>query len=165
MHIFLGHCLYGEVPLFYNLIFMNLPAYPIFVGGPFMYQFFSEGPHGKIKKAVLYAPIEDDIFNLGFGDWDDNLGRINDSNRTNNNDRDRVLATVALTTIDFTNRFPNISIFAEGTTPARNRLYQMGISANFLEINKYFKVLGFVREKWQPFRPELNYEAFLIQRR
>lgn len=115
---------------------MNLSSYPVVASDPFIYHFYSEGPIGRIKKAVIYAPIEEDFFNLAFGDWDENLRRINDSKRTNNSDRDKVLATVAFTALDFTNRFPNVLVFAEGTTTARTRLYQMSIANNLLEINK-----------------------------
>jgi hypothetical protein len=144
---------------------MNLPKYPVVARDPFIYHFYSEGPQGRIKKAVIYAPIEDDIFNLAFGDWNEEVRRIDDSNRSNNRDRDKVLATVAFTTLDFTNRFPNASIFAEGTTTARTRLYQMGIGNNLLEINKYFEIEGFANGEWERFRHGKNYEAFLIGRK
>jgi hypothetical protein len=31
------------------------------------YEFISEGPRGKILKAVIYGQIEEDLFNLAFG--------------------------------------------------------------------------------------------------
>ena len=144
---------------------MNLPKYSVVASDPFIYHFYSEGPQGRIKKAVIYAPIEDDIFNIAFGDWDEKGRRINDSNRTNNRDRDKVLATVAFTALDFTNRFANISIFAEGSTAARTRLYQIGITNNLLEINRYFEIEGFSNGEWELFRRGKNYEAFLIERK
>jgi hypothetical protein len=58
---------------------MNLPKYPLVASDPFLYHFYSEGPQGRIKKAVIYARIEDNLFNLAFGDWDEQLRRINDS--------------------------------------------------------------------------------------
>lgn len=144
---------------------MNLPKYPIVASDPFIYHFYSEGPQGRIKKAVTYTPIGNDFFNLGFGDWDEELRRINDSNRSNNRDRDKVLATVAFTTLDFTNRFSNVLVFAEGSTTARTRLYQMGIANNLLEINEYFEIEGFANGEWELFERGKNYEAFLIERK
>lgn len=116
---------------------MNLPRYLLVASDPYLYHFYSEGPQGRIKKAVIYARIEDNLFNLAFGDWNEESRRINDSNRSNNQDRDKVLATVAYTALDFTNRFPDVQVFAEGTTSARTRLYQMGIANNLMEINKF----------------------------
>jgi len=76
---------------------------------------------------------------------------MNDSKRSNNQDRDKVLATVAYTALDFTNRFPDVQVFAEGGTSARTRLYQMGIANNFMEINKFFEIEGFANGEWEFF--------------
>lgn len=144
---------------------MRYPKYPLVAKDPFLYHFVSEGPQGRIKKAIVYARIEDNLFNLAFGDWDEELQRINDSIRSNNKDRVKVLATVAFTALDFTNQFPGIQIFAEGSTTARTRLYQMGISDNLMEISEFFQVEGFINGDWELFRSGRNYEAFLIQRK
>ena len=53
-----------------------------------MYEFISEGPRGRIVKAVIYGQIEEDLFNLAFGDWNAELKKMNDSSRSNNGDRD-----------------------------------------------------------------------------
>jgi hypothetical protein len=99
-----------------------------------LYEFFSEGPMGRIRKVILYEKIGDNFFNLGFGDWDEELQQADDSSRSNNGDRDKALATVAFTALDFTSQFPSARIVAQGSTAARTRLYQMGIADNLLEI-------------------------------
>jgi len=144
---------------------MNLPKYPVVASTPYLYHFYSEGPQGRIKKAVIYAQIEGNLFNLAFGDWDEELRRIDDSTRSNNQDRDKVLATVAFTALDFTHQFPNVEILAEGSTLARTRLYQMEIGNNLLEINKFFEIEGFANGEWEFFFRGKNYEAFLIYRK
>ena len=145
---------------------MNLPKYPLFASDdPFVYVFFSEGNRGRFRKGVFYTQIGNNIFNLGFGDWNEELQDLDDSSRTNNGDRDKVLATVASTALAFTNQFPNARIFVEGSTPARTRLYQMGISDNLLEINEYFEVTGLFHDVWEPFHRGRNYSAFLITRK
>jgi len=90
---------------------------------------------------------------------------LDDSSRSNNGDRDKVLATVAFTALDFTNQFPNAQIVVEGSTPARTRLYQMGIAYNLLEINEYFEIMGLLDNSWKPFERGRNYSAFLIKRK
>jgi hypothetical protein len=145
---------------------MKYPKYPIVTSqGHYIYEFHSEGPVGKIKKVIVYEPIGKNIYNLGFGDWNEERQQTDDSSRSNNGDRDKVLATVALTAVDFTDRFPEAEIFVEGSTPARTRLYQMGIANNLLEINERFEVKGFLVKDWEIFRPGVNYRAFLIGRK
>ena len=145
---------------------MKHPRYPVDASDEqHMYEFYSEGPMGRIRKVVLYEKIEGDLFNLGFGDWNEERQRTDDSNRSNNGDRNKVLATVASTALDFTNKFPDALIFVEGSTSARTRLYQMGIADNLLEINENFRVDGLLDEDWEPFQRGRNYEAFLIRRK
>jgi hypothetical protein len=134
----------------------------------FYYEFFSEGPKGKIKKIVRYKLISespDNIFNLSFGDWNEKTFDADDSITTDNKDRQKVLATVGDTVLDFTQLHPEAFIFAQGSTLSRTRLYQMGISAFWEEIGSLFRVIGYVNEQWKPFRKGINYQAFLIKRK
>jgi hypothetical protein len=72
---------------------------------------------------------------------------------------------VAFTALDFTNQLPYVQIFAEGSTAARTRLYQMEIANNLMEINKFFEIEGFANGEWELFLRGRNYESFLIQRK
>ncbi len=130
-----------------------------------LYDFFSEGPQGSIKKTVIYSQIMENFFNVAFGDWNEDLKNLDDSTRTNNGDRDKVLASVASTALHFTDKFPRSSIFTEGSTPARTRLYQMGIADNLEEISENFVIQGYREQQWEPFSRGRNYEAFLIKRK
>lgn len=116
---------------------MNLVRYPVVVDREHLtYKFLSKGPNGIIRKIVFYRKIDDNMFNLEFGDWDVGKREIDDKARSNNNDRNKVIATVALTVTDFIKHYPQTVIVARGSTPARTRLYQMGIFANWPEISK-----------------------------
>lgn len=67
---------------------MNLDKYPVFSNDKrTFYKFLSEGPKGTIKKVVYYQAIGENLFNLAFGDWDEQNQMINDKIRSNNNDR------------------------------------------------------------------------------
>jgi len=144
---------------------MKYPRYPVEMSDDYTYDFFSEGHRGRIKKGVSYLEIGKNLFNLGFGDWNKELQELDDSSRSNNGDRDKVLATVAYTALDFTNKFPDARILAEGSTSSRTRLYQMGIADNLLEINRSFEVEGLLNGLWEPFQRGRNYESFLIKRK
>jgi hypothetical protein len=135
-----------------------------------VYDFFSEGPNGRIKKIVLYTFIrtidEINYYNLGFGDFDEEERKINDLSVSNNDDRDKVLATVAMTTLEFTEHFPKARIVVEGSTQGRTRLYQMRIAKYYKDISELFDIQG-LREGtgWENFTASENYVAFLISRK
>ncbi len=131
-----------------------------------IYEFVSEGTHGRIIKRIEYRPIDESntIFNLSFVDVDPVTDEISDKVVTNNGDSMKVLATVAVTTLDFTNRHPDALIFATGSTPARTRLYRIGITNNFKEIERYFTVYGLASEGWELFKAGNDYEGFIIKR-
>lgn len=143
---------------------MKLDRYPILSDdGHATYEFLSEGPKGTIKKVVMYQQLQPGIFNLAFGDWDEINQRIDDNIRSNNNDRDKVLATVASTVMDFIHHHPAAILFAQGITPAKTRLYQMGINQNWREIEQLLDIEGFCNGSWESFKPGRNYEAFIVK--
>lgn len=143
---------------------MNLPKYSVVSDSSHTtYEFLSEGPKGNIKKIVFYQEIRKNIFNLAFGDWDEGEQKINDKIRSNNSDIEKVLVTLASTVIDFVKYHPNAIILAQGSTPARTRLYQMGVLANWDEINQSFELEGFLEGEWEPFEKGKNYEVFALK--
>lgn len=145
---------------------MKYSKYPFTVGEAHTkYEFTSEGPKGSIVKTVVYAQIRSGIFNLSFGDWNTAIDKMDDSIKSNNGDRDKVLATVAATALEFTNKYPGALIYTEGSTPARTRLYQMAIANNLEEISENFEIEGYISRIWEPFQKARNYEAFLVKRK
>src|ERR1700743_1243711 len=99
---------------------MLLERYEYKVAIPFQqYEFYSEGPKGKIRKAILYTFLGtrdgNDYYNLGFGDYNEKEKKVNDLSVSNNQDHDKILATVAITTLEFTGHFPNSRILAAGS--------------------------------------------------
>src|SRR5258706_11641864 len=143
---------------------MYLRHYPFRTNESFLdFEFESEGPNGRIKKVVRYSPQNANgvtYFNLSFGDWNEETQGIDDSAISNNKDRERILATVAATLMEFTSRFPDVIVYAKGSSPARTRLYQMGISANWSEIEQFLLIYGFTNGAWKPFKKNANYKAF-----
>ncbi len=84
----------------------------------------------------------ENIYNLGFGDYDKLGNRIDDKIVTNNGDSQKVLATVVSTVYSFTGKYPESWFFATGSTEVRTRLYRMGITNNLAEIQADFFVYG-----------------------
>lgn len=130
------------------------------------FKFISEGAKGNIKKLVVYSQmLPGDVYNLAFGDYDEETEFIDDTVITNNNDSQKVLATVASTLYVFTDKHPNVWVFAKGSNLARTRLYRMGITTNFEEISEDFEVYGLIEEDWEMFEKGKKYEAFLVRRK
>jgi hypothetical protein len=130
------------------------------------FSFISSGPRGEIVKVVQFAAtVQDDVFNLAFGDQRATEKGMDDFIITNNGDSRLVLATVAITVVIFTDQYFDCWVFAEGSTPARSRLYQMGISNHFDEIDELFEIRGLVGDEWEDFQKGVNYEAFAVKRR
>ena len=148
---------------------MKLDAYHYKTNEGYLdYEFHSEGPKGRIKKVVRYTPRSAGgitYFNLGFGDWDQAKRRVDDRAITNNRDRDKILATVAATVLEFTRHFPDIPVYATGSTPSRTRLYQIGIAASWNEIEPILYVYGYTGNRWGSFQKGINYEGFMVLRK
>ena len=73
-----------------------------------VFTFNSCGPKRTIKKVVSFSKIKvwnENIYNLSFGDWDEINQEICDKIISNNGDREKVLATVALTVLEFSLHF------------------------------------------------------------
>ncbi len=121
-------------------------------------------------KSVQYIKLKvkgkKSLYNLGFGDLNKESGDLDDHIISNNQDRDKVLATVAHTVVLFTKRRPKAQIFFEGSNKARTRLYQMAINKYFDELSKTFIFEGFIEDYgWLPYDKNTKYDAFLITRK
>jgi hypothetical protein len=109
--------------------------------------------------------LEPDIYNLAFGDYNEETEAIDDSIITNNNDSQKVLATVASTLYVFTDKHPNVWVYATGSNSARTRLYRMGITTNIEQVLEDFEIFGLSDDSWQEFEKGKEYEAFLVKRK
>lgn len=72
---------------------------------------------------------------------------------------------MAKSIILFTTKNQFAGIFAIGSTKSRTRLYRMGITKFWNEIDEQFTVLGLYQDKWQPFTAKTDYDAFLVYRK
>jgi hypothetical protein len=131
------------------------------------YEFISGGPKGLIKKIVEFSETgTENVYNLGFADYDEKTKTTSDSAVTNNGDSLKVLATVASTVYAFTQKYPKAWILAAGTTNVRTRLYRMGITNNLVEISEDFSVFGLNSNgEWDEFLVGEDYEAFLLTKK
>lgn len=128
-----------------------------------LFTFTSEGTKGNVKKLVVYSQmLQEDIYNLAFGDYDEETNSIDDTVITNNNDSQKVLATVASTLYAFTDKHPNVWVYATGSNSARTRLYRMGITTNLEEILQDFEVYGLFEDAGDNLKKAKNTKHFWL---
>jgi hypothetical protein len=133
----------------------------------FTFKFVSEGPKGFIKKRIQYSiTSKKDYYNLAFGDVDKSTNDFDDLAITNNNDIEKVLATIAASIFVFFENYPNANIYIEGSTRLRTRLYRIAISNNLDELTEYFYIYGLLEEVgWMPFYKNGNFLAYIIKKK
>ncbi len=145
---------------------MRLEQYPIKAYEDLLeFEFISEGPKGQITKLVQFLKIDENVYNLAFGDKKEGENDIDDKIITDNKDSQKVLATVAATVLAFTEKYPEAWIIASGSTQSRTRLYQIGISTNYEELQQYFNVYGYYEQCWVKFQKNIIYDAFAVKRK
>ncbi len=126
------------------------------------YSFESQGTK-IITKVVEFQPITELVYNLAFGDFDENTREYYDDVRSNNNDIRKVFATIFQVCDDFFIQNPNKAIYLEGNTPIKQKLYQRIIKNNILDLENNFTIFGVINEKSEYIDFTKNYEAFIIK--
>ena len=133
---------------------------------PATYTFVSEGRKGRITKIIKYVELENSgFYNLGFGDKLGDTEDFDDKIVSNNGDRQKVLATVAATIYDFTDKNPTAFLVVKGSSLSRTRLYRINISNFWEEISRDFHVFGQLNKRWYPFEHNQDYAVFLLKRK
>jgi len=146
---------------------MKLTNYPLSAEDNLKtFEFISEGPNGLIRKMVQFTPTNlQGFYILAFGDKDSKTGELDDLAISNNNDTERILATVAATVYAFTDKYSDAWIYATGSTKALTRLYRMGINKYFTQARKDFEILGQTEKHWEAYEKDKDYDGFLVRRK
>lgn len=131
-----------------------------------IFEFISEGRKGAIRKIIFFQETsEPNLYNLAFGDRDEQTGGINDLAVSDNGDTDKVLATVVAALYTFFERYPDAFVYATGSTAARTRLYRMGITRFYENVRQDFYLYGQEGEDFPEFELNKEYDGFLVRRK
>ncbi len=163
---------------------MNIESYTTELIGEAEFKFFSEGRNGRFEMRIRFEPIGENLFNLAFGLLADDFKTIDDSTELRNGDMNLILGTVASKAIEFLNVHPSVSIYATGLIlpgklAVRTRKYQIGINKNLSYLSERHNIYGFRTIDdanpglaggwpygrsgvWEVFKPNTNYDAFLL---
>lgn len=145
---------------------MNTPTYPITAAAPLIFTFVSEGKRGRIKKVVRYDMIYKNVFNLGFGDFDQKTLQLNDKADSNNGDIRKVMATVIQTLPLFFEKHPDKVVQFKGSDQRRTLFYSRIIRTYQHEIEDDFQITGKTIEgRFEAIKEESRYEYFIIRKK
>ena len=127
----------------------------------FRYDFVSIG-ETTINKTIIYQRTSiDNFYSLSMGDLLED-GTLDFETRSNNGDRDTILATIIQTLQQFLQKYPESFVGFTGSSPARTRTYQILINRELHEISKKFVVEGLDSNGLEEFMSNKNYEGFVI---
>jgi len=84
------------------------------------FEFLSQGPKGQITKFIQFQQTNlPNLYNLAFGDINPVTGQLDDKVITDNEDSEKVLATVVAAVYAFTEQYQNAWVYATGSTATR----------------------------------------------
>lgn len=146
---------------------MNLEKYPLEAQASLtLFEFVSEGHNGLIHKIIQFQQIDQsNVYNLAFGDKNEETGEIDDLAVSNNGDTQKVLATVVAALYAFFEKHPDAFVYATGSTKGRTRLYRMGITRFHKEMVQDFELYGQVGDEFYEFEVSKEYIGFLTSRK
>ncbi len=76
-----------------------------------------------------------------------------------------MLATVVAALYAFFDRYPNAFVYATGSTASRTRLYRIGITKFYEEMQRDFYFYGQVGDDFPNFELGTEYSGFLAKRK
>lgn len=138
-----------------------------------LFTFISKGKQ-DVNKVVAYQKtnhsiiisIARDIFNLGFGDYEDNVEDVNDLVNSNNGDVYKVFNTVLHTIPTYFERYPDNCLFVKGSDRRRTDVYCNFISKHYDTFSTDYTFYGledtFNGRAYVPFKPFKLYEGVLF---
>lgn len=129
-----------------------------------LFEFESVSIQRNIRKVVEYArlALPEEVFNLGLFDVTD-AGDYDDLSVSNNQDFEKIMATVIQTLPFFFAKRPKAQVFFSGSTASRTRLYRIVLTKVLPEAAKTYIVRGVKAGRTEPFVPGRNYDGFLIR--
>lgn len=130
------------------------------------FRFKSVSEAKTIEKIITFTCILDSInlYNLAFGDLKAD-GSIDDLIVSNNDDREKVMATVLQSVYAFFLDYPHSILYIKGSTAERTRLYRIIISKELVEFQKEFEIFGWIESEVELFTRNRPYTAFVIKRK
>jgi hypothetical protein len=127
--------------------------------------FISIGKNGPIPKRIAFTTTElINVYNLELCNVNEN-GELDDTKKSDNGDRNKILATVFYIVDAYTKKYPERTIIFSGNTKVKNRLYRMAIGLNLEELSCTFEIHALVEDELLVFNKNKEINAFVIKRK
>ncbi len=150
---------------------MNIEQYECQIDDNTTFTFYSKGEK-VIKKIIKYESINlklrtpdnrtFEIYNLGFGDEDEETKKIKDNVVSNNGDGRIVFNTVLNSIPTFISAKGNVGVSVKGSDDQRHRVYHKFLSSNIEEYSKEYSFYGIKDNRIVPFVKNEIYENIVI---
>ncbi len=131
------------------------------------FDFVSIGRKGVFPKRIIFIRTEfADVYILAFG-YVTKDNDVDDFFISDNGDRNKILATVAVAVTIYTEQYPERMIYFKGSSKARTRLYRIAIGLNLEELLLTFEIFAEVdyQDQFIPFQKNMEINAFLVKRK
>ncbi len=139
--------------------------YPLFQpDNEFVFEFYSQGEKGEIKKAVIFEPLSfpaQDAYNLALCTFRNGIAV--DHEVTNNKDFLKTMYTVAKAVYEFCDVHPDSSIQIGANDKRRLTIYNGIFKRRYAEIIESFDIMGINGGNAEPYNPEKFYGIFEIR--
>lgn len=146
---------------------MNKPHYQYQTSADGQYYFFESIGKNTIPKVVGYILRDEasQLVELVFGDLIDDQ-RIDVMAVSDNQDLALVITTVIGTLADYLERFPEKTVYFQGSTPSRTRLYRAAIAKSLSQIEHLYEVFGILpNDQLEIFNKGHHYQAYIIRKK
>jgi hypothetical protein len=135
-----------------------------------VFDFVSSGKK-EINKRVRFELIDEleQVYNLALCTLLDN-GNEDCNTASRNGDMLKVLETVAIVALRYTQQYPKRKIYFTGSDNLRTRQYQLSIFSQLQSMVNYFDIEGLqfageIVKLREPFEAGKNYDAFIFTRK
>lgn len=135
------------------------------------FTFVSRGRHGDLTKIVRFDKLQSrgNTYNLALGTLlPDNS--FDYESTTNNGDRNKLLATVAIIVYVFMEEYTGYDVYITGSDYRRTLLYQRAINYGYPELIETFNIYGKLNNasqgEFEPYdKGKYCYSGFLIEKK
>ena len=146
---------------------MKKPVYDLKSSADGHFYFFNSKGERAVKKAIVFIPLKNNssIVELVFGDIK-NDSSIDFYSVSENNDLLEIISTVIESLKLYLDKFPDMTVYFRGSTPARTRLYRAVIAKN-LNVNELiYEIIGVLgNEQIETFNKDHTYLGYLIRKK
>ncbi len=118
------------------------------------------GPKGIIVKIIRFDYLENDRWNLGFGDF--RRGELDDFTTSNNQDLVKIINTIAQSVYIFMETNPGQIVEIKPADEKRKQLFNRIFARRWPEIESFFLVLGIVDGQREAYSPDGFYDSFEV---